>query len=70
MMLSLWSLDTADNVDYTDVDYLTCLGGVRTKKQRIQRDMRSDKKLSAWKAWQVSSAITTTCRSRSHGMQA
>ena len=44
MMLIQWSLDTADDEDWTDVDYLTCLwGGVRAKKQRIRRNMRSAK---------------------------
>ena len=33
MMLSQWSLDTADDEDWTDVGYLSCLwGGVMAKK--------------------------------------
>ena len=36
-------METADDEDWTDVDYLTCLwGGVRAKKQRIRRNMLSD----------------------------
>ena len=44
MALIQWRLDTAGNKDWTDTDYLTCLwGGVRAKKQKIRKNMRSAK---------------------------
>ena len=44
MRLNQWSLNTADEEEWTDVDYLSCFwGGVRAKKQRLRTNMRSAK---------------------------